>query len=106
MKDIDLIASHLVGDYVLQTNEEAVKKFTEKNYLIRHVLKYTLAFIPGVIWNNSRRTRKICFLALLALSHYLTDRKRWASGAEWPPKPILVDQTIHAVQLALLRRIL
>lgn len=30
MRDFDLLAAHMVGDYVLQTNEEAVKKFTER----------------------------------------------------------------------------
>jgi hypothetical protein len=106
MKSLDLIASHLVGDYVLQTNEEAVKKFTERDKLTSHVLKYTLAFVPCVLGSKVGRKRKVSFLALLALSHYLTDRKRWASGSEWPPKPILVDQTIHAVTLSILGRLL
>ncbi len=106
MRDLDLIASHLVGDYVLQTNEEAVKKFTDRDKLLWHCFKYILAFLPFLFQTKDRLGRKIWFLALLFICHVATDYRRWASGEEWPPKPILVDQTIHAVQLALLRRIL
>jgi hypothetical protein len=106
MKDIDLLAAHLVGDYIFQTDEEAKKKFTERKHLEKHVFKYTLAFVPFLFFSNASGQSKASFLALLALTHYITDSRRWSSGEDWPSRPILVDQALHAVQLAILRRIL
>ncbi len=106
MKSIDLLAAHMIGDYILQTNEEAVNKFTDFNQLFSHCIKYTMAFIPFLIVDKSSMDRKMLFGYLMLATHLLTDRRRWASGEEWPPKPILVDQAIHAATLALLNRIL
>ncbi len=106
MKDFDLLAAHMVGDYILQTNDEAVNKFYDVNKLMDHCFKYTMAFLPFVLVTDSSIERKVAFLMSVYVTHILTDSRRWASGEEWPPKPILVDQAIHAVTLALLRRIL
>ncbi len=106
MKDFDLLAAHMVGDYILQTNEEAMKKTMDVSKLLDHCFKYTLAFLPFVVTTNTSHHRKVAFLYAVFVTHILTDQKRWASGEEWPPKPILVDQALHAVQLAILRRIL
>ena len=45
-------------------------------------------------------------LAAVAAAHFICDCRRWASGASWPPRPILVDQSFHLLQLALISRIL
>lgn len=106
MRSIDLVAAHLVGDYVLQTNEQAVRKFEDSGVRAAHVTSYAACFLPVLLVSRAPVGSKLLFLVLLWLAHYATDSRRWASGEEWPPKPILVDQAIHAVQLAVLGRLL
>ena len=106
MRSIDLVAAHLVGDYVLQTNEQAVRKFEDRRARADHVTTYVACFLPVTLVSRAPVGRKLLFLVLLWLAHYATDSRRWASGKEWPPKPILVDQAAHAVQLAVLGRLL
>lgn len=105
---LDILAAHLVGDYILQTNEEAINKTSSNKHLATHVLKYALAFVPVSLASGRSVScrRKLAFLVILAVLHAGTDFRRWASGEEWSPKPILVDQAMHAVQLAILSRIL
>lgn len=103
---MDLLAAHMLGDYILQTNEEAINKFYDIEYLQSHVIKYMLAFVPVTLLSKRKVSDKICFLLLLYATHLITDSRRWASGEEWAPKPILVDQALHAIQLAILGRIL
>ncbi len=106
MRDIDLIAAHLVGDYILQTNDEAVNKTKDFNKLLYHCVKYAFAFTPFLFATRKKNKHKDLFFILNFLSHMIIDHRRWASGEEWGPKPILVDQALHAVTLAILRRIL
>jgi len=106
MKGLDILAAHMVGDYILQTNEEAVGKTDSLVLLAKHVGKYTLAHaVVGVVHGRSLR-RGIVYTLSVGAVHAITDSRRWASGREWPPKPILVDQALHAVQLAALGRLL
>ncbi len=100
----------MVGDFVLQTNEEAQGKFDDAALRMKHVQKYGNAFVPFLLWRwykgDTTFARAFFGLWALNLAHYITDSRRWASGEEWPPKPILVDQAIHLVQLALLQEFL
>lgn len=104
VKDFDLLAAHMVGDYILQTNKEAIFKTKDLKILHDHCIKYTASFVPFLLLGRDKN--KLAFLCLVYLTHFLTDSRRWASGEDWPPKPILVDQAIHAVTLAVLRRLL
>lgn len=106
MDSLDFLAAHMVGDYVLQTNEEAIRKTEELKPLLTHVAKYMAAFVPVVLSSNASWKRRTLFIVFTAYLHFATDRRRWASGKAWSPKPILVDQALHAIQLALLRRLL
>lgn len=106
VSSLDILAGHMIGDYVFQTNEEAISKTSDKKALLSHVTKYTLAFIPVTLVSKANWYRKSIFIALLFGSHLLTDSRRWASGEKWKPKPILVDQALHAVQLTILKRLL
>jgi hypothetical protein len=38
--------------------------------------------------------------------HYALDSRRWCSGEKWPPRPIIVDQALHLVTLAMMVRLL
>ncbi|MBK8295425.1 MAG: DUF3307 domain-containing protein [Solirubrobacterales bacterium] len=49
--------SHLVGDYLLQTDQQARHKFgglgrdpVTRRALFSHVLAYTFAFVPALVW--------------------------------------------------------
>lgn len=52
-----LVVSHLAGDYLLQTDWQAMHKRgglggdpTARRALVSHVTSYTLAFVPALIW--------------------------------------------------------
>lgn len=104
MLALGLIAAHMMGDYVLQTNWLAANKTKRLDALVIHVLLYTLAFaivlgfhsalVEYIPWEN-----QLAFLSLLALFHGATDCRRWASPDPWPPKPIMVDQSLHVLQI-------
>ena len=109
-----LIVAHLIGDWLLQTESEALQKFNGKflnSPLISHCTKYTLAFIPafyyfGISWY---------WLILIFWSHMFLDRR-------WPVKwwihnvmgnsyesidklfwlVVVVDQVMHILVLALI----
>jgi hypothetical protein len=97
-----LLGAHMLGDYVLQTHQMSMRKLTDARVRTQHVLLYTLAFVPVVLVVRMPYWRAWAFLGLVFVTHWITDSRRWASGAQWPPKPILVDQTIHITTLAVL----
>jgi hypothetical protein len=106
MKGLDILAAHMLGDYILQTNEEAVGKTSSPSLLAKHVAKYCIPHaIVGLVHGRSIG-RGIAYTLSIGATHAFIDHRRWASGEEWPPKPILVDQAIHSAQIALLARIL
>lgn len=110
MKSLDLLACHMVGDYITQTGHMAANKLSDPKVRAQHVTVYVLGFVPALVpallLQKVSFWRKLAFLVSLWLSHFVTDSRRWASGEEWPPKPILVDQSIHLATLAILHRIL
>ena len=53
------VICHLVGDYLLQTDWQATHKRgglsgggdgESRRALFRHILSYTLAFVPALVW--------------------------------------------------------
>lgn len=103
---LDLLACHMVGDYITQTSHMAAHKLTDAKIRAKHVTVYTAGFLLPVLPLSVSRRKKAAFLAAVWITHFITDSRRWASGEEWPPKPILVDQSIHLATLAVLRRLL
>ena len=104
MRSLDLVACHLIGDYILQTDEMAMNKLTDARVRARHVAWYSVPFaVAGVLSGTSWR-RLAAFLVLNAAAHYVTDSKRWLPNDDWPPGTILNDQALHAAQLAVLNR--
>ena len=110
-----LILAHLVGDYLLQTEYEALNKATGRFWnraLVSHCIKYTLCFLP-VFWLTSINAG---WLIPLWLSHMFLDR-RWPvilwrryvmAGQETTIKntfllTIVVDQIFHIIILALVK---
>lgn len=106
MLALDLLAAHMIGDFILQSHTIATQKLTSIWARIEHVALYSLSFIIIASIHAPSQRNYVLFISLLALSHFIIDSRRWASGEHWPPKPILVDQALHLTTLALLARLL
>jgi hypothetical protein len=114
------IVSHLVGDFLLQTDVQAMHKRgglggngESPRGLLSHTLTYTLAFVPALVWlaGDLGALETIGVALLIALPHMLQDDGRLldaymrrVKGVE--PKPggllIAVDQSWHVLALFLL----
>lgn len=114
------VVSHLVGDYLLQTDWQAVNKHgglsrivPNRRALLSHIATYTLAFVPALIWLfDSVRAGVIGVAALIAIPHLIQDDgralaayartvKRADLGSNRPLAAAL-DQAFHIVALFLL----
>lgn len=102
MTSLLLLAAHMVGDYILQTDYMAANKLTNTWVRALHVTLYCLPFIAVALVIGTAVQETSWFILAVWVTHFITDTRRWASGDKWPPKPIIVDQTIHAVCLAVL----
>lgn len=102
MLSLALIASHMVGDYIAQTDWQAARKLADWRVRAWHVLLYSMCFLPALARYAPSPAAAAWFLGLNFVAHFITDSRRWASGEKWPPKPILVDQSIHMATLAVL----
>ena len=75
------VVSHVVGDYMLQTEWQARNKHggltgtrTMRCALVSHVTTYTLAFVPAMIWLwPSRGPAVFGFAALIFVPHLIQD---------------------------------
>jgi hypothetical protein len=112
------VVSHLVGDFLLQTDVQAMHKrggLTDRESvrgLLSHTATYTLAFVPALIWlSDDIGAWAIGVAVLIAVPHMVQDDGRMlyaymrrVKGVE--PEPgslaLAVDQTFHMVMLFLL----
>jgi len=111
-----MLVSHAVGDFLFQTDWEARNKgrglsgHEGGRALGRHVLTYTLAFVPEFVWiaNNRGALRGIEIAALVLFPHLLLDDGRfvrfWLERVKGVERPgvglsIAVDQSFHLVTL-------
>ena len=112
------VVSHLVGDYALQTDWQAVNKRggltaggVSSQALVAHVATYTLAFAPVLAWiADDLGAAVVGLAAVIAVPHLIQDDGRLLTryiervkGADdAPPRIFLtVDQTFHTVALLL-----
>jgi uncharacterized protein DUF3307 len=113
------IVSHLVGDFLLQTDVQAMHKRgglsgngQSPRGLLSHTLTYTLAFVPALVWlaGDLGALETVGVALLIALPHMLQDDGRMldaymrrVKGVD--PKPggllIAVDQSFHVLALFL-----
>lgn len=109
--------SHLVGDYLLQTDWQATHKggglradAVARRALLSHVATYTVAFVPALFLVADHAVPDMLWMAvLLAVPHAVQDDGRlvgwWMrriKGAEVRTQPVAalaVDQTLHVVAL-------
>jgi len=114
------IVSHLVGDFLLQTDVQAMHKRgglggngISPRSLLSHTLTYTLAFVPALIWlaGDLGALETIGVALLIAVPHMVQDDGRlldaYMRGVKGvgDPRPggllIAVDQSFHLVALFL-----
>ena len=112
-----LLLSHLAGDFLLQTEWQAVNKRgglgrdrEQRRALLLHGVTYTAAYVPALIWLASdlgALGAVACALAI-TLPHLLIDDARalfaWMSRVKHNDDPEVwlvaaVDQTSHLVCL-------
>ena len=93
-----ILSLHMIGDFVTQNNRMAQLKFSDWRWRTIHVVVYTLPFCGLYL------IAPLPWWAIIAVfvAHWITDCRRWASGEEWAPKPIMVDQSLHIAQLAII----
>ena len=113
------VVSHLVGDFLLQTDIQAMHKRgglgadgESFRGLLTHTVTYTLAFVPALIWlATDIGAWAIGVGLLIALPHMLQDDGRLldiymrrVKGVEPRPGGLLlaVDQSWHMLTLFLL----
>ncbi len=79
--------SHLVGDYLVQTDWQARHKRgglghdrTARKALLSHLTTYALSFVPALIWVSSQLHWKVLLiLAVVAIPHMVQDDGRLLS---------------------------
>ena len=113
-----LLVSHLVGDYLLQTDWQAVHKrgglgpnAVARRALLSHVATYTLAYVPALIWlaGDLSALAVVGVAAGIAIPHLVQDDGRLLAiyvkrvkGCDIVAFPLVgaaVDQTMHIVAL-------
>ena len=111
------LVCHLTGDYLLQTNWQAIHKRgglgsdpLARRALLSHIATYTLAFVPALVWlADDLHAGVLWVAALIAVPHlvqddgrllglYMTKAKRLDPFAD-PSVTTAVDQAFHVVAL-------
>jgi Protein of unknown function (DUF3307) len=111
------VVSHLVGDFLVQTNWQATHKFgglgssrESRRALLSHTATYTIAFVPALVWLASDiGAWAIGVAMLIALPHMIQDDGRLLDAymrrvkrVNQEPPPglrLALDQTGHIVML-------
>jgi hypothetical protein len=112
------LVCHVAGDFLLQTDWQAVNKrggLTSRNRdarraLFSHVVVYTLMFVPAVIWIATEKSAlAIALLAVVFIPHLVQDDARvlvaWNRIVKRSsPQPgdfvyMAIDQSFHFVFL-------
>jgi hypothetical protein len=111
------LVSHLVGDFLLQTDWQAVNKRgglsrnrIARRALFTHVTVYTLSFAPAIAWVAGHTSAlALGLVPLIFLPHLIQDdsraliawNRRIKGGSPGPGDPVYmaIDQSFHVVVL-------
>lgn len=115
---IVLLVSHLVGDFILQTEWQATNKGAglgrdpeARRALRMHLVTYALPFLPALVWTGSQdgAAAAVVLAVVALLPHYVQDDGRLLRSYVTtvkkvePPQGsflwIAVDQSFHVVAL-------
>ena len=112
-----LLVSHLVGDFVLQTEWQALNKYSGLSggeplrALLSHVAAYMIAMLPALVWLAGSRSIGLTLLvaAAIAVPHLIQDDGRHLTRYALTVKHTTivpgdwlftaVDQSFHVVAL-------
>lgn len=112
-----LLVSHLVGDFLFQTDWQARYKQgglgrdpIHRRALVTHVITYTLAFIPALVWIGieTDAAKAVLTGAVIAIPHLIQDDRRLLDAYMARVKGlaetssglrVAVDQAFHVVFL-------
>jgi hypothetical protein len=108
-----LVIAHFVGDWLLQTERQALSKRTSWRAMLSHVAVYHALILAVLLAYRSPRDPLVYFtVVVLAISHAILDRE-WPVIAlmralrmvvNRPPEKwfvIVIDQILHLVMLSL-----
>ncbi len=95
MNSLEIIASHMIGDYVFQTNEEGRFKRINPKLRRKHVAKYVLAFFPLLLLNKVSSKKIVMFTLLNFLIHYAADSYKYSPNPPGFPRSIY-DRSVHS----------
>jgi hypothetical protein len=112
--------SHLVGDYLLQTDWQARNKPgglgrdpLARRALVSHIVSYTLAFVPALIWlaDDIGAAAAVGIAGVIAIPHLIQDdgrvlgayvrRIKGPSALEERSVLAAADQSFHVLALFL-----
>jgi Protein of unknown function (DUF3307) len=113
---MSLLASHLAGDFLVQTEWQAVNKTgglresRSRKALLAHVIAYTASFSPALVWIGRRTSVKRAAMVggAIAIPHLLVDdgqlvevwlRKVKRVRQPPPALAVAVDQSFHVISL-------
>ena len=115
-----LVVSHLAGDFLLQTDWQAVNKRgglgkdpEARRALLSHVTTYTLAFVPGLLWMAGEIGAgwAVAMFFVVFIPHLVQDdtrllvayNRKVKGGVPGPGDPVFIaiDQSFHIVMLFL-----
>lgn len=112
-----LVICHLAGDYIAQTEWQAVHKYgglgrdaESRRALVAHVTSYTLMFVPAFVWlADDLGAAVVAVVALVSLPHLVQDDgrllvgyvRRFKHADVEPGDPLFmsIDQSFHMVLL-------
>ena len=112
-----LVVSHLVGDFLLQTDWQARHKYgglsrdpIHRRALVTHVVTYTGAFLPALVWIGleTDAARAVAIGAVVAVPHLIQDDGRLLDAYMTRVKGlattssglrVAVDQSFHVLFL-------
>lgn len=107
---------HWVGDFVMQSDQQAKNKSTDNAFLLAHIMYYTAIFIiPIAIYMATQSNQKmILFYPITFAAHYATDwytsrvnSQLWKDGKSHDFfVSIGFDQLLHFAQLLITYQIL
>lgn len=90
-----VLAAHAAGDFLLQPKWMGTNKLDSRAVRALHVVVYTAVFIPIVMASKWTSRQSVTFLGTVATTHFAIDSDRWNDTV-----PILVDQVLHGIALA------
>lgn len=100
---LEILALHMLGDYILQTDEMATKKLSDARVRLAHVIAYIVPFLVWFAFENDMAG--VWFALAVGVTHFIIDSHRFCADHPWPPKSILIDQSLHIITLAVLARL-